>query len=111
MIIAIAVLVGVLSAIGYYCVASLKTKYFWWKQIVIGFVKVLLPLGLALFIVIWLAENMKIMEEVLIVIICCEAVAIVINPLPKWCFDNNIEGLVEIGDKVFHRDVKEESKE
>lgn len=30
-------------------------------------------------------------------------IAIVINPFPKWCFDNNVEGLVEIGDRIFHR--------
>ena len=101
------VLVGVLSVIAYYCIASLKTKYFWWKQILVGTVKVILPLIAALFVATWLADNMAIMKEVLIVIIVCEAVAIVVNPFPKWCFENNIEGLVEITDKVFHREVSE----
>lgn len=107
-IVAVIVLVGVLSTIIHYCIASLKTKYFWWKQILVGFVKVILPLILILFVVTWLAENMVIMQEVLKVIILCEAVAIVINPFPKWCFDNNIDGLVEITDKLFHREAKEE---
>ncbi len=93
----------------YYCIASLKTKYFWWKQILVGFAKVILPLIVCYFIVTWLAENMAILKEVLLVVIAFESVAIIVNPFPKWCFDNNIEGLVEIGDKIFRR--KEDDKE
>lgn len=93
----------VITTIGYYCVSALKTKYFWWKQIVVGVVKLIIPLSIALVITTWLSNNINILKEFLIVTIICESIAIVINPLPKWCFENNIEGLVEIGDKVFHR--------
>lgn len=106
-VIAIIILGSVLSVIGYYCVAALKTKYYWWKQIVSGFVKVIVPLLIAYAGVSWLADNIKMLQEFLLITLACEAVAIVVNPFPKWCFDNNIEGLVEISDKIFHREVKE----
>lgn len=70
-----------------------------------------MPLAAGYFIVNWFAENMAILKEVLIVVMCCEAVAIVINPFPKWCFENNINGLVEIGDKIFHREAPTEEGE
>jgi len=50
-----------------------------------------------------MAENLSVLKEFLLVTIGCESVAIVVNPFPKWCFENNIEGLVEIGDRIFHR--------
>jgi len=102
-IVAILFLGIILTTICYYCVAALKTRYFWWKQIIVGLVKVIIPLSIALAITIWLENNVAILKEFLIVTIFCESIAIVVNPFPKWCFDNNVEGLVEIGDKVFHR--------
>ena len=84
-----------------------KTKYFWWKQILVGFAKVILPLIVCYAGLTWLAHNVELLKEFVLVTIGCESIAICVNPFPKWCFDNNIEGLAEISDKVFHR---EESK-
>ena len=98
------ILAVVTSVIIYYCVALIKTKYFWWKQIVVGFAKVILPLIICYVGVTWLANNIKLLQEFLIITICCESIAIVVNPFPKWCFENNVDGLVEISDKIFHRE-------
>ena len=65
------------------------------------------PLVLCLAIVTWLGDNITLIKEALYVIIPCEAIAIVINPFPKWCFDNNIDGIGEILDKVKNRGSKE----
>lgn len=62
-----------------------------------------MPLVLFLAILVWLGDNIHLLKEALYVIIPCEAVGIVLNPFPKWCFENNIEGLGEIFDKITKR--------
>ena len=57
---------------------------------------------------IWLGDNIAMIKEALYVIIPCEFVAIIVNPLPKWCFENNVDGIVEIADKILS---KKEDKE
>ena len=111
LLIAIIILASVLSVVFYYCIASLKTKYFWWKQILVGAAKIILPLVVVYAGVNWLADNVEILKEFILVTIVCESVAIVVNPFPKWCFDNNIDGLAEISDKIFHRKDNEEETE
>ena len=83
---------------------GLKTKWHIGKQIVSGFCRFILPMVLVLLIITWLRDNLSYIIEALYVIIPCECVAIIVNPLPKWCFENNVEGLGEIVDKVFKRD-------
>lgn len=62
-----------------------------------------MPLVLFLAILVWLGDNIHLLKEALYVIIPCETVGIVLNPFPKWCFENNIEGLGEIFDKITKR--------
>lgn len=82
---------------------SIKTKFFYYTQIIKGFVKVILPLGFILIFTIWLkgktellVNNLGLFIESLIVIMIFESVAICTNPLPKWAFDNNVEGFVDV---------------
>lgn len=82
---------------------GLKTKWHIGKQIVSGFCRFILPMILVLLIITWLRDNLSYIIEALYVIIPCECVAIIVNPLPKWCFENNVEGVGEIVDKVFKR--------
>lgn len=94
----------VLCSIGMLCkfyLDSMKTRYAYFKQVVSGLIKVIFPLILILAISIWLKDNVEEITYAMYCIIPCEIIAIFINPLPKWCFDNNVEGLGEIVDKVF----------
>lgn len=87
---------------------GMKTKYSWFKQVLEGVIKLILPLTLVLLIFLWLGDNIKMVKEALYIIIPCELVAICVNPLPKWCFDNNVEGMGEIADKIFHKNKEGE---
>lgn len=82
---------------------GMKHKYSYFKQILSGIVKLILPMGVILLLCTWLKDNMSQLIEVLYVLLPCEFGAILVNPLPKWCFDNNVEGLGEIYDKVMSR--------
>lgn len=93
-------LITVVSVMIKYYIDGLKTKYSYFKQLLQGFMRVIMPMALILLIIIWLGNNIAIIKEVLYVVIPCEVVAIFINPFPKWCFDNNIEGLTEIVKKI-----------
>lgn len=88
---------------------GLKTKWHIAKQIVSGMCRFILPMVLVLLIITWLRDNLSYIIEALYVIIPCECVAIVVNPLPKWCFYNNVDGLGEIVDKVFKRNASNTS--
>lgn len=113
----IIVAISGITLIRYY-ISGLKTRWTRTKQILEGIVKVIAPLGIALAFSVWLKlkgewlmNQANLLIECFSVIMACEMVAIVINPLPKWAFDNNVEGLQEICDKVFHKDKDEEGKE
>ena len=80
--------------------AGLKTKFSYFKQIVEGLIKFIMPLVILLLIFILIGNNIALLKEALFVIIPCETIAVFINPFPKWCFDNNIEGIGEIFKKV-----------
>lgn len=82
---------------------GLKTKWTYAKQLVSGGVRLILPLVLVLLVITWLRDNLDIIVEALYVIIPLETFAIIINPIPKWSFDNNVEGLEQIADRVFKR--------
>ena len=80
---------------------GMKTKYSIWKQIITGVSKLILPLLTLLVLLVWLKDNIGLLIETLAVLIPCELIAIIINPLPKWCFYNNVEGIGEIADRIF----------
>lgn len=90
---------------------GMKTKWSWAKQIIEGFVKLILPLCFTLFVVIWLGDNITHIKEALYIIIPCEALAIIVNPLPKWAFDNNVEGVGNIAESIFKRIKKSDGEE
>lgn len=101
------IIIGVLWVLAGYYLEGLKTKWTILKQIVSGGIKLILPLLLVLLILTWLKDNIALMIESLYVIIPSECVAIVVNPLPRWCFENNVDGIGEITDKVFKRNKGE----
>ena len=93
-----------------YYLAGMKTKWSYLKQLLEGFCKIILPIIVILIITIflkmklqWLCNNMNLFIEVLIVILASEIIAVVINPLSKWAFDNNVQGLIEITDKIIKK--------
>lgn len=93
-----------------YYLAGMKTKWSYLKQLLEGFCKIILPIIVILVITIflkmklqWLCDNMNLFIEVLIVILASEIIAVVINPLSKWAFDNNVQGLIEITDKIIKK--------
>lgn len=102
-IIVIGIFLSVLVVLIKYYLDGLKTKYSMVKQILQGVIKLILPLCLFLAIIIFLQNNIDIIKQALYVIIPCEFVAIIVNPLPKWCFDNNVEGMGEIFDKIVRK--------
>ena len=108
-IVVIGIMIGIISVLIKFYLEGMKTKYSLTKQILQGIIKLILPLTLLLVSLIWLGDNIDMIKEALYIIIPCELVAIIINPLPKWCFDNNIEGLSEIADKILSKN--KESKE
>ena len=94
-----------------YYIDGMKTKYSYFKQILTGIIKVILPLGTILLIALWykgraewIVEHTNLFIEILCITLASETIAIIVNPLPKWAFDNNVEGLVEITDKILHKD-------
>ena len=101
------VMLGTIGALIKYYLAGMKTKYSFLKQLLQGLLRVIMPLTLALFVVIFLSDNMSIVKEALIVLIPSELIAIIFNPFPKWCFDNNVEGLGEIAEKIFKKKESE----
>lgn len=102
-VVVIGILLASVAVMIKFYLEGMKTKWSWAKQVIEGFVKLILPLCFVLFVLIWLGENISLVKEALYVIIPCEAVGICINPLPKWAFDNNVEGIGDIAESVFKR--------
>lgn len=66
-------------------------KFSFYKQIINGLCSVTFPLLIAVLSVYWLSGLTTELIEFLIVLLVCESVAIPINPLPQWKFENNME--------------------
>ena len=114
-IIVIGIVLAVVSLIIKYYLDGMKTKYSILKQILEGTIKILLPLVFTLIAVVWfktklewIINNVNLLIEILGVVIGCEIIGIIVNPLPKWAFENNVDGLAQITDKILHRENKEE---
>ena len=60
-------------------------------QILEGVVKVLIPLFIAAFAAYYLRNAMTQLFQFLCVTLFCEAIAIVINPLPKWLHEHQLD--------------------
>lgn len=80
---------------------GMKTKWSWFKQILLGILKVILPMLILYLIVFILKDHTDVLLDVLTITIPSELIAIIVNPLPKWAFDNNVDGLGIIVDKIF----------
>ena len=113
-IIIIGLILIVVSAMIKFYLAGMKTKWSYLKQILEGFIKVILPILFILVVVVWaktklqwLVENINLFIEAICIILGFETVAIIINPLSKWAFDNNVDGIVSIADKIFKKGTEE----
>ena len=109
-IIVLGVVLAIVSLIIKYYLDGMKTKYSIFKQILEGVIKVILPITFVLISVVWfkskmewIVNNVNLMIEILSIILGCEVIAVIVNPLPKWAFENNVDGLVQITDKIFHK--------
>lgn len=109
-IICLGIIFGVIGTLIKYYLDGLKTKYSYFKQILRGFYKLICPLIIVLVSLVFLKDNIDLIIEALLVITPCEVVAILVNPLPKWCFENNVEGIGEITDKIFFKKQNNETK-
>ena len=83
-----------------YYLAGMKHKYSFTKKFVSLFVKVILPLFIAIVVLKWLENNIRMVVNFLIVLLPCELIAGLINPFPRWCFENEIEGVADTIDFV-----------
>ena len=101
-------LVGLKFLVEFY-LNGVKTKYSLVKQIVSGFTKIILPMCIVAALVIVLAKYAEQVLSMCMVLIPCEMIAIIVNPLPKWAFENNVEGLANITEKIL--DVVQAKKE
>ena len=105
---------GVLAVFIKYYLDGMKTKYSFLKQLLEGFVKVIMPLGIVLIGFIffkskleWITSNINKVIEAFVVLLLCETIAVIINPLPKWAFDNKVDGIVAITDKILKKEKTE----
>lgn len=77
------------------------------KQIINGVCKIIIPLVLCYIIVYWLRDETKNCMQVLGCVTLCELVAIPINPMPEWKFNNHISeqdaAMDKLWDKFFSR--------
>lgn len=76
-----------------YCLKILKNSipFSMTYQILSGLIKVILPLILVYLIVNAIEGSIRQFKQALFVVIGCEAIAIVINPFPKYMHDKGIE--------------------
>lgn len=85
-------------------------KFSIWKQVISGFVKVILPLLAVLIVVFCIKNSLDLFLQALGCIIVCECIAIPINPLPQWYYEKKgeeIEGVIDaVVDKIFSRGSK-----
>lgn len=107
-IIVFSILIGTIGVLIKYYLEGMKTKYSYFKQILQGLLKLIFPLAIVLLVIVFLQDNIGLIKEALFILIPSEFLAILFNPFPKWCFENNIEGISEIADKIFKK--KKESE-
>ena len=79
-------------------------------QILSGLIKVILPLLLLLIFINALEDSIKQFKQALCIVIGCEAVAIVVNPFPKYMNDKGIEKTENLMDTFIEKWKKKESE-
>ena len=71
------------------------------KQIIDTICNITVPLLIFTVAFDWMSDFAKEFVQFLIVLIICETASGIINPIPQWCFENNIEQTGGILKKVF----------
>lgn len=107
----IAIFCVVIGVLVKYYLDGMKTRYSYLKQVLNGFIKVVLPMSFILVVSLVVKNNIQqIVANInnftidLSLLLGTETIAILVNPLPKWAFENNVQGLVEIADKVIRKE-------
>lgn len=65
------------------------------SQILEGICKIIIPLLIGAFCCYYLKDIMEEVFQFLWVLIVCESIAIVVNPIPKWAHENKNDSLIE----------------
>lgn len=86
-IIAIVIVLAFAISIIRYIKMALSSRYTLIGQILGGFCKIILPLLAVLAILYSVRENIDLMLQALGCVTLCEAIAIPLNPLPKWAYE------------------------
>jgi hypothetical protein len=71
------------------------------KQVTDTICKVTIPLVIVTVAFDWMSSFSKEFVQFLIVLVICETAAGSVNPIPQWCFENNIEQTGNIFKKMF----------
>lgn len=100
-------LVGLKFLVSFY-LEGMKTRYSLVKQIISGVVKIILPIGVVVALIVALSKFADQLLDVCMVLLPCEFIAIIVNPLPKWAFENNVEGIANITEKLLDAVQKKE---
>ena len=61
------------------------------NQVITGLYKVIIPLLLLTFIIYFSKDSIKHILQFLVVLIPSEFVAILVNPIPRWAYENKLE--------------------
>ena len=77
----------VLSVIKY--IKAGFTEWSMVKQIISGIVKIIIPLGTLLAVCIAIKSNIEVFSQAMGVVLFSEAVAIPLNPFPKWVWEKS----------------------
>lgn len=107
--------VVIVFAFLYVVVKYIRAGFVEWsmaKQIVNGVVRVILPIGAILAVVISIRNNIDIFIQALSCVLISETIAIPVNPFPEWVWkktEGRFEGIVDfVADRFYNK--KEESK-
>lgn len=106
------ILVFIISMLKYVCRAM---PFSMAAQCISGFAKIILPLGILWLVAFYLKENLSVFLQSLGVVIVLEAIAIPINPMPKWIHENlteeqqkRVSSIIDLAlEKYFSRKEKE----
>lgn len=66
-------------------------KFSIWKQIITGFVSIILPLTIVLLLVTEIENHIGLVKQALVCVMICEIVGIPLNPFPEWLERRRIE--------------------
>ncbi len=66
-------------------------KFSIWKQIITGFISIVLPLLIVLLIVTEIEGHIALVKQALICVIVCELIGIPLDPFPAWLEQRRIE--------------------